>query len=156
MAFQFRFESVLKHRQQLRDEAGARVAQAISAIDVVDKEIADLQSQARQLRVDAIDSRVGNVSVDGLLSTGRYELQLQAEVDSLRQTRGELTVELSQRKQLLAHAEAEVKKFERLKENQFESYQEALRIKEQKELDDVVTLRYIIQRQRESHDFQTH
>lgn len=154
MAFQFRFDSLLSLRCRQRDDAGVEVGKANEAIRRVDEQIAELQKQRDELRVLAAgmfqgnSGAVANVSVDRVLQQGRYDLQLQAEQMSLRQTKQTLATELQRRRDVLIAAEAEVKRLERLRETRkAEHYQMELQ-REQAESDDLTIARMIIAKRR--------
>ena len=148
MSFQYRFASILELRRRQRDDVGAAVGQAHEAIRRVDEQTATIESERRSLRQSSQTQRLGDVSVDGLLVQGRYDLQLQAQIQSLARTRGELVQELQRRRHALVAAEAEVRRFEKLEEKDRVAFRMATLRREQAESDDANTSRYIIDRQR--------
>lgn len=121
MSFQFRFESILELRRRQRDEAGAAVGKANQAIAKVDQQIADLQNDRQTIRDQDQIQRVGTVSVESLLSIGRYDMQLQADVRQLQTARVQLVAERDRRQTLLMDAEAEVKRYDKLKTKERET-----------------------------------
>jgi len=148
MDFQFRFAKLLQLRRRQRDDVGAEVGKAHSAIHRVDERIESIQLERQRLRDESQQQRLGAVSIDGLLGQGRYDLQLQAQIQALNQTRGELEQELQRRRAALIAAEAEVKRFEKLQQKDFAVFQSMMNRRQQAEIDDVVSCRYIINRQR--------
>lgn len=148
MAFRYRFQSILSLRAQQRDEAGAAVGKALEAIHRIDEQMEAIANERELLRDHATRERTGNVSVDGLLTHGRYDLQLQAQIQSLTTTRAELQRELERRQQTLLDAEAEVKRFERLEERDRLEYRNEQSRREQAESDDAVASRYTLSRRR--------
>lgn len=148
MSFQFRFASILQLRLRERDTAGAAVGQADEAIRRVDEQITVIQQQRQSLRAESDVDRVGNLSVDSLLASGRYDLQLQGDIGALEQTRLELMQELQRRQHVLREAEAEVKRFERLKEKEQQQFQAEQLRREQFESDEATARRYTITRTR--------
>jgi flagellar FliJ protein len=145
MTFQFRFAVILQLRRQERDEAGAAVGQANEAIRRVDEQTVAICDQRKALRDGTSHDRHGNVSVDALLARGRYDLQLQTDIQSLNDARLELVQELGRRQQTLIAAEAEAKRFERLEEKErTAAVAEGLR-REQAEADDDSARRYTLQ-----------
>jgi flagellar FliJ protein len=146
MSFQFRFASILGLRRQQRDEAGAAVGQATEAIRRVDDQSDAIHRERQSFREGSVEDRVGNVSVDGLLTRGRYELQLEAEMKALSETRSKLMQELERRQQLLVTAESEVKRYERLEEKERNAYHAEVFKHEQAEADDATARRYTIER----------
>jgi len=148
MSFQFRFASILQLRRQQRDEVGASVGQAVAAIAQVDRQVAEVEQERLRLRQDDSRGRVGSVSVDSLLTSGRYDLQLQADISSLQQTRVQLVQELERRQTALSMAESEVKRFEKLEEKDRAEHRLQMLCKEQAEADDATARRFTLQRQR--------
>ncbi len=154
MSFQFRFDALLQLRRRQRDEAGADVGQAIEAIHRIDTQISEIRQSQESLRQQGTSARVGDLSVDRLLSTGRYDMQLQADVNALQETRRQLTEELDRRQQRLIEAESELKKFERLEENDRAAYDAQRRHQEQTESDEASARRITTLRQQKSHGHQ--
>tara|TARA_R110002049_G_scaffold2750_8_gene22115 strand:- start:19516 stop:19974 length:459 start_codon:yes stop_codon:yes gene_type:complete len=136
MNFKFRFQSLLELRRRERDEAGAAVGQANLAIQRVDQQREELNQQRVSMRKASAESRTGEVSVDRLLSAGRYDMQLEADEQALLQTRRELVQELVRRQHKLTTAEAELKRFEKLKSQDQHRHAAELRKVEQAEADD--------------------
>ena len=148
MPFEFRFAALLELRRQERDEVGAAVGQANAAIDKVNEHVDEKQHERMLLRDGSNVSRQGDVSVDALLSLGRYDLQLQADIEALNLTLGELITELERRRGKLVDAEAELKRFQKLRDNAELEFRALETKREHAEADEVTTRRYTIQRQR--------
>ena len=77
-------------------------------------------------------------------------MQLQAEIQSLNETRAELMKELLRRQAALTAAEAEVKRFEKLEEKERTLFHVLERRREQAEADDATARRYTIARRQQS------
>jgi|TARA_B110000495_G_C22966422_1_gene566797 flagellar FliJ protein len=148
LPFEFRFAALLELRRQERDEVGAAVGQANAAIDKVNEHVDEKQHERMLLRDGSNVSRRGDVSVDALLSLGRYDLQLQADIEALNLTLGELITELERRRGKLVDAEAELKRFQKLRDNAELEFRALETKREHAEADEVTTRRYTIQRQR--------
>lgn len=136
MTFRFRFASISELRKRERDEAGAAVGQALEAIAKIDAQREELENERQRLRGAATRELAGQISVDRLLTHGRYEMQLAAQVESLRQTRDQLLAALAERRQRLVDAEAEVKRFERLEGHDRDAYEREQRRREQRDNDE--------------------
>lgn len=148
MRFKFRFAPILQLRRQIRDDAGIAMGQAIAAITRIDQQCEEIEQQRMELRQDTAGQRVGEVSVDSLLAGGRYDLQLQAELHALAETKSKLLQELDRRKQVLAAAEAEVKRFERLEDKDRQKFLAEQAKREQAESDDATSRRFTLMRRR--------
>ncbi|GAA5510684.1 flagellar export protein FliJ [Novipirellula caenicola] len=144
MKYEFRFESILDLRQRERDEMGGLVGEANLAIAKIDQQIQELEQERQRLRNDDAQSRLGDVAVDRLLARGRFDLQLQADIHGLVQTRSKLEEELERRQQKLRDAETEVKKFQRMKELDRSQFQQEMNRREQMEIDEMNNRRFAI------------
>lgn len=142
MSFQFRFASLLELRRRQRDEAGAAVGQALEAISKIQQQRGDIESERKQIRMDTSVQLAGRLSVDRLLTHGRYEMQLANQAESLLETDEQLLQALAQRQRRLVEAEAEVKRFERLEERERVAFHQELRRREQHESDDAAGRRH--------------
>ena len=142
MSFQFRFQSILQLRLRQRDEARAAVGQANEAIAKIDSQSREVAAEREMLRRESGGSRQGDLRVDAMLSQGRYDVQLEAQENSLADTRGKLEQELSRRQQLLVDAEAELKRFERLRDKEQLAHQANVLRQEQNEMDEAINRRY--------------
>jgi flagellar FliJ protein len=145
MSFRFRFAFLLDLRRRERDEAGAYVGQATEAIAKVDEQISEINQQREALKQHQTDIRIGSVSVDRMLSSGRYDLQLLADIAGLMDTREKLDQEFQRRQDLLAIAQGEVQRFEKLEERAREDYRVEQLRQEQAESDDRNSAKFLMQ-----------
>lgn len=139
--FVFRFEAVLRLRENERDVCRAHVAEAQRALDIMDGQIETVDRSRGELRGELHGALVGRVSVEQLLSRGRYDLQLDAERRGLVVQRQQIVAELERRQQRLMMAEQECRKLERLREVAAERHQIEQLKRQQAALDEMATLR---------------
>ena len=137
MSYQFRLATMLKLREQARDERRRELAQAYEAERILRERVAELRSEisTTQQRTRQL-AGVGTISVEGLLNTRRYELLMKSQVS---QTEGQIVHvldEIERRRQSLLEADREVKVLEKLRERQLEQYAELQQKRENKQLDD--------------------
>lgn len=111
----FRFQSILDQRLSMRDQAAMEIGKVNEAIAKIESDIAGVDDELSACN-DTTDGRTGAVSVDRLLTRGRYALQLTADRRTLVETLGKLHVELEARRSRLAAAQTEVRKFELLRD----------------------------------------
>ncbi len=145
MSQQFRFAALLQWRERQRDEAGAAVGLAVQAINHVDEQRLELMNQLAEVKSSPELNRVGDLSINRLLADGRYSMQLEIEIRTLDDTRRQLVEALHARQEKLVLAEAEVKRFERLKEIDREAEEKEYQRREQLSIDETVTNRYLMQ-----------
>jgi flagellar protein FliJ len=120
----FRFQSILDLRLRQRDEAGLEVGKVLEAIAKVESQIDDIHREVSSLQQSQFDFRMGAVSVEKLLVGGRYLLQLEQDRKTLQETLAKLGQEYERRRNRLADAQAELKKFEILQDRQIEKERE--------------------------------
>ncbi len=140
--FQFRLESLLKLRVADRDERRQQLAEAYTAKQILEErsrqladELGDLKGQVRQA------SLPGQLNVDRLLVTHRYELMLLARSKQLEQQTQQISEEIERRRLALVEADRQVRVLEKLRERQWQDHQQRLQKMEIKQLDEVAQRR---------------
>ncbi|TWT66109.1 flagellar export protein FliJ [Allorhodopirellula solitaria] len=150
--FHFRFDSLLTLHRRRRDEVSRELGKIRAAIDQFNDQIDRLQQQRDTLRQETAHHLAGSVDsappvrLDRLQHEARYDGQLAQEQDSLRSNRKQLDVELEQQRRCLVEAEAEVKRFERLREKQAATHQQREQKREQAAMDELAQARMIYSR----------
>lgn len=139
MSFQFRLQTLLRIREQTRDERRAQLADALR-VDV------ELERQQNELQQELAESRVmahptlGAIDVDRVLESQRYEMLLGAKLAALAQQREHVAREIEQRRLALVEADREVRVLEKLRENQLERFKAEEQLIDQRRLDEVATI----------------
>ncbi len=113
----FRFETVLRLRESERDQARSFLSEAYEALRRVEERQQELQGERNQLIADGLRRRTGMLSMESLLSDGRYELQLDAELKQLRDATAQIQAEIERRQAAVTSANTAVRQLEILKEN---------------------------------------
>lgn len=137
MSYRFRLATLLKLRDQTRDERRRDLAQAYEAERILRGRMGDIQSEiaATQERTRQAAS-LGDVDVEALLNTRRYELLMKSQAARAAAQMAQVLEEIERRRIALLHADRDVKVLEKLRERQLEQYVEAQRRLESKELDE--------------------
>lgn len=135
--FKFQFESLLRLRESRRDADRQAVAEANQAIQILETRIEQKQQEIDDVKNLVADRLSGQLSVDDLLTHGRYEVQLTQEKAELEQQLAQVEVELNKRRETLTESDVEVRRIEKLKDRARESH----RVKEarivQNQLDEI-------------------
>ncbi len=116
--FKFRFATVLQLRENERGVARAAMAEAYAALRQVEARRDELVAERSLLDSDSLQRRSGTLSVDRLLSDGRYERQLAADLTQLKATAEKIEAEITRRQTMLTEANAAVRQMELLKEKE--------------------------------------
>lgn len=135
--FRYRFESLKRIHETVRDEARKRLAEARRALEIIDQRIADTDVEKQALREQRKALLTGTLSVDYLLDQGRYDLQIDVNRRDLQDQRQQIDEEVERRQQRLILAEQECRKFEKLEEIARSEFQAELLRREQAELDEL-------------------
>lgn len=136
--FKFRLATLLRLREETRDQRRAELAEAYHADDLLrqqiqeaDEAISELLDQCRKA------AGPGVVDIDRLVAAGRYELTLRAQQKELAGQRERVVAEIQRRRQTLVEANREVRVLEKLREKQARRYREKENRLEVKRLDEV-------------------
>ena len=138
--FKYRLATLLKIREGARDERRAELATAYLAEQKLHERRNAVQSELDEhLAEQQRDAAGGNVNVDRLLNTHRYQLVLRAEIAVLDRQDEMLAVEIEKRRQALVAADREVRALEKLRESQHQRFRQAELLAENKQLDEVAS-----------------
>jgi len=139
--FKYRFQSILKLRENERDEARGLVAEAYEAIRQIESRREDLTAERTLLSQNTIQRRAGTLLMDRLLADGRYDMQLASDDAQLVVAKEKIELELHRRQQVLTNANAAVRQLEILREKEIlESDAKQLKIA-QRNLDEIAARR---------------
>jgi flagellar protein FliJ len=139
-AFRFRLATVLKLREATRDERLASLAEAQAADDKLSSRRQAIQADIAQLnRLQQGRTATGQVNIDVLVSSSRYDSILRAELVAITAHQAKLAVEIEQRRQRVMAADREVRTLEKLRDKQLELYRQNESLHELKGLDEIAT-----------------
>lgn len=145
--FKFRFDVIQQLRENDRDIARASLAEAYEALRQIEVRREEIAAERRLLDADSARRRTGTLSVDRLLSDGRFERQLAADDAQAALAAEKIEAELARRQAVLAAANASVRQMELLKEKDQLAWVEAQLKAEQSNLDEVAARGNQVQRQ---------
>jgi flagellar FliJ protein len=139
-AFRFRLATILKLREATRDERLALLAEAQAADDKLRSRSQAIQADLTQLnRLQHGRTATGQVNIDVLISSSRYDSILRAELVAIAAHQATLAVEIEQRRQRVMAADREVRTLEKLRDKQLELYRQSEALHELKGLDEIAT-----------------
>ncbi|HEY2828015.1 MAG TPA: flagellar export protein FliJ [Pirellulales bacterium] len=123
-AFRFRLSTVLRLRENLRDECRQSLVAAARTQEALRARIAGLNYQLAELHHRSeLATRPGAINVDQLLDADRYELVLRGQRQTAEQQGQEADTEVERCRQALLEADREVKTLEKLRQKQAVRYQ---------------------------------
>ncbi len=135
--YSFRLATLLKLREQLRDERRAALAEAFHAEQLLDERELEINQENDSLREQRSHiSRSENVAVDQLLEIQRYEAILMAEKQTLAKQREMLASEIERRREAMLMADRDVRALEKLRDRQQERHTQEEESRLRNELDE--------------------
>ena len=146
MAKAFTLQTVARLREERRDAARARLADALRAADVLEQRRADLAERFEQL-LQQRRSASETSDTAWLLNAGRYELVLRADEKTLAENRKTIEQEIERRRVALAEADRDVRALELLKQRHEQRQRAEARRVEGRRLDEFVMTRRALQTQ---------
>jgi flagellar FliJ protein len=140
--FHFRLATLLRLREQERDEFRAHLAQAFAAeTDLLAKK-QSLLAQSLAVRRDAQSAtQPGYLDVDSLRESHRFHLVIATELACVEAQAAQLAVEIEQRRAAVVVADREVRILEKLRSRQQQRHNQELLIEEVKQLDEIASRR---------------
>ncbi len=142
--FNFRLATLLRLRELARDERRSQLAQAYRAKDLLHEQEQQIEEHLAELRRGT--RRVcgpGEIDVDRLLESRRFEMVLLAQREDIDQKQEMLGVEIQRRRQALVEANREVQVLESLRARQHERYRAEENRREIKQLDEIAQQRAV-------------
>lgn len=142
--FHFKLEKVLDYRGQLEEQAKAELAAAQSAYDAQAAVVNDLRTkQAAHLAKEMESQKNPN----DMWLWRQYKEALEQDINQAEYRLSELELNLHRKRQVAVERSRERKLLEKLKETQAKKYHAEESAREEKENDEMATIRY------ESQDF---
>lgn len=136
--FQFKLKPVLRLRVAERDDRRTRLAEAYHAERILRDRLTEAEAERGRVRdMVRTASSPGQVDVDALLRTHRYELVVAAQVFAIEQQLKQVAEEVERRRQALVEADRQVRVMEKLRDRQFAEFQQQEFRKEVKQLDEI-------------------
>jgi flagellar FliJ protein len=141
-AFVFRLETLLKLRVAERDQRRQQLSEAYKAKQILDERSRQLAEDLRDLKgLVRQASLPGEINVDQLLITHRYELLLLAQSKQHDQQAQQITDEIERRRLALVEADRQVRVLEKLREKQLLDHQQRQHKLETKQFDEIAQRR---------------
>ncbi len=137
--FRFRLTTLMRLREQTRDERRAKLAEAYAAEQVLRDRRAMIDRELANTALLQKRSASGAVNVDSLLDVHRYQMVLKAEQQVVEKQSEMLATEIEKRRQALVAADREVRVLEKLREKQHDRFQHDQAVIAQKQLDEMAS-----------------
>ena len=135
--FKFRLATLMRLRENTRDQRRAELAEAYRADNLLKERIGNLDAEMDALRNrQRATAKPGTVDVDLLVESQRYELALKTERAHFDQQRQTLSEEIDRRQERLIEANREVRVLEKLRETQLDRHRQEENRREGKVLDE--------------------
>jgi flagellar export protein FliJ len=135
--FQFRLATLLRLREDTRDERRAELAEVQRADDELHACLMRVQAEQRQLQNECRKAAApGLIDISRLAEAEAYAATLREQEAGLQRKRETLAIEIERRRTALLEAEREVQTLEKLREHQADAYRQEEDRREGKRLDE--------------------
>jgi flagellar FliJ protein len=140
--FTFRLQPLMKLREAERDQCREQLAEAYRADQILSERHEEIVSQMQEAKqLTRSQSQPGEVSVDALMNTHRYEIVLTAQLQQLALQRQRLAEEIERRRQALVEADRELRILEKLRERHEAEFRRQEEKLETRQLDEMALRR---------------
>ena len=142
MKFNFRLESVLKHRARLQEEAQLDYAEAENNVRLKMEEIKGFYKEIENARIMRSESQSGSEFVAMTLSAVEEFIKLtEVKIDRAKHEARELMQVMEEKHQILVEKARDKKVLDRLKEKKFVEFKKDLKRIETKVMDEIAMFR---------------
>jgi flagellar export protein FliJ len=136
--FKFRLATLLRLREQTRDERRLELAAAYRVDDVLNRQLQRMEMELGRLWSECRKTAgPGEVNVDRLVEMQRYELTVKVQQSQVIRQREGVRAEIERRHQTLLEANREVRVLENLRDKQAAQHRQDEDYRERKRLDEV-------------------
>jgi flagellar protein FliJ len=142
MSFQFSMEKVLSVKQKEKESIELELGEAVQAFESIAEEIYSLLKRKEDIENLSSQQFQQRIVVNDLQNTQRFLLSMSNKIKELQPVLQRARERMQIIQQKLLQQTIEVKKYERLKEKQFNAYEMELTLYENKQNDEFSVLRY--------------
>lgn len=143
MKFKFSYQKLLAHKQTLEEIAQKNLAEAQRSLDSAKTELKALFQAVDDVRARAFEiERQGGQSQNSGAVADEFANGQKIRIGKQREVIRERDMIVEQRQEELILAARERKTLEKLKEKKIEEFKTEVKRKEQKEVDDMITMRF--------------
>jgi len=136
--FQFRLATLLRLRENARDQKRAHLAEAQLAEQSLEQHLAELEVQLAGLRLRSHDAaRPGPINVDLLVDAQRFEAVVRADKNLTEEQKQLIAGEVQKRREALLAADRDVRVLENLKEKHQQEHRAEQGRRQVKALDEI-------------------
>jgi flagellar protein FliJ len=142
MSFQFSMEKVLSVKQKEKESIELELGEAVQAFESIAEEIYSLLKRKEDIENLSNQQFQQRIVVNDLQNTQRFLLSMSNKIKELQPVLQRARERMQIIQQKLLQQTIEVKKYEKLKEKQFNAYEMELTLYENKQNDEFSVLRY--------------
>ncbi len=138
--FKFSLEKILSYREQIENEAKMQVAKIQTMLNAEKKRYADLKNEETLQEKKLANTPLSDLGERWLLDN--YLRAIRADIVQTQQNIARIDVELKDAQAILAEKAKDKKIMEKLKEKHFELFKRQEHEREQREFDEIASIRF--------------
>ncbi|WP_432354970.1 flagellar export protein FliJ [Sporosarcina sp. A2] len=141
-SYQYRFEKVLTYREQEKNETESAYKNAIESFETIATELYDLLKKKENVLVEQQEKMTRGFAVNEIHHYARFIESLEKKINQVQQDVIQARSKMNWFEEKLLDKTIEVKKYEKMREKDHNTYQEELDHKEAERLDELSTLKF--------------
>lgn len=141
MSFVYSLQKVLDMKEKEKEQAEISYSKSMQVLRQEQERLAHLERNKQQMEQQMLQKEK-NISLAELKTNYEYIGHLQRLIAEANESKQRAEKEVENRQFILSERTMDQKIWEKLKENSFEKYKDAMRLLEQKELDEIAVGRY--------------
>ncbi|OEH91262.1 flagellar export protein FliJ [Bacillus solimangrovi] len=143
MSYQFKLEKIMNLKEREKDESVGEYNEAVKAFQEVGQRLYELLKKKEDLESVKHTQIRKKISISEIQQTERFIKSLEQSIMHVQQLVAQSREKMNVKEVKLVEKNIEVKKFERIKENQWNSHQESLKFEEKKLMDEISIQQYM-------------
>jgi flagellar FliJ protein len=142
MAFQFRYQRILDIRELEEDQEKARFAEIQQKLSGEKRKLREHKQELQELLSSEGKKRKNQTNIQNFLQLQRYAGLLENRIDRQQRVVEEWQEKLNKQRKKLIEASQQRQVMDKLKENDFEEFQEEIRKEEERQNNEIANQQY--------------
>lgn len=143
MTFQFKLERIMNLKETEKDELTGEYNRAIDSFEKVGRKLYELLKKKEDLAILKGQQVQQGISISQIQQTERFIAALDQSIMHYQQLVAQARSKMTEAELLLIEKNKEVKKYEKMKEKQWHSYNKTIQYEEKKLMDEISIQQYM-------------
>ncbi|WP_421384589.1 flagellar export protein FliJ [Bacillus salacetis] len=142
MSYKFKFEKILTLKEREKEEIRESYRASVEKFEKIAEKLYELLKKKEDLQNFQSEKMVSGLSVQDIRHNQHFITNIEKTIDYYQGLVIQARNRMNWHEQKLSEMNVEVKKYEKIKENDFDKYQQTLNSSESKVLDELAVMQY--------------